>query len=156
MVIQRWQTVFLLLATVMMALFSFMSLGQIQLQDYTLNFTTLGFTIEGEATGGAPTGYYLHTASFFIISVLSAVIPFITIFLYKTPARQLTLCLVEILFLVAVTAVGCYLGYYVIEEGSIGWSSIIIAPLLAFIATVMAYNYIKRDIRKLRDTDRIR
>jgi hypothetical protein len=43
MVIQRWQSVLLLVAAVAMATFSFLSLGQIQLSDYTLNFTTLGF-----------------------------------------------------------------------------------------------------------------
>lgn len=156
MVIQRWQSVFLLIATVMMALFTFMSLGQVQLQDYSLNFTTLGFTIEGISTDGAPSGYYLHTWSFFVVSLLSAIIPFITIFLYKTPGRQLTLCLIEILFMVALVCIGCYLGYYAIDGGEVSWSSIIIAPLLAFIATVMAYNYIKRDIKLLRAADRIR
>ncbi len=68
MVIQRWQSVLLLIAVIVMAAFTFMSLGQIQLPEYTLNFTTLGFYIEGEATNGAATGYVANTWLFFIVS----------------------------------------------------------------------------------------
>ena len=39
MVIQRWQSVLLLIAAVVMGCFTFMSLGQVQLPDYTCNLT---------------------------------------------------------------------------------------------------------------------
>ena len=60
MVIQRWQSVLLLIAAVVMGCFTFMSLGQVQLPDYTCNFTTLGFDIEGIATDGGPTDILLQ------------------------------------------------------------------------------------------------
>lgn len=47
MVIQRWQSVFLLIVTAMMACFTFFSLGQVQMPDFSLEFTTMGFSIEG-------------------------------------------------------------------------------------------------------------
>lgn len=156
MVIQRWQSVLLLIACVVMAVFSFMSLGQVQLPEYTLNFTTLGFYIEGEPAPGAPSGYTVHTWLFFIVSVMSAIIPLINIFMFKNLRLQKNLCLFEILFLIAVTCVGCYYGFYTYTDAETGWSSLIVAPLLAFVATVMAYGRISSDQRKLAAVDRIR
>lgn len=156
MVIQRWQSVLLLIAGLLMGAFTFLSLGQIQLPEYTLNFTTLGFYIEGEAAKGAATGFVARTWIFFIISLLSAIIPLVDIFLYRNLRLQKNLCLMEILFLLAVVAVGCAYGYNTIPGGEIGWSSLIIAPLLAFISVVAAYYRISSDQKLLRAADRIR
>ena len=57
MVIQRWQSVMLLIAGIMMGIFSFISLGQIQTESYTFNITALGILREGTATAAdEPTG----------------------------------------------------------------------------------------------------
>lgn len=156
MVIQRWQSVLLLIAAVMMGCFTFFSLGQVQLTDYTLNFTTLGFTIEGESTGNAPTGYLCHTWPFFIVSLLSLLTPLINIFLYRNLKLQKNLCLIEILFLLAVLAAGCAYGYYQFDDAVVSWSSLIIAPLIAFVADVLACNRIEHDRKLLRSVDRLR
>lgn len=156
MVIQRWQSVLLLIAVIVMAAFTFMSLGQIQLPEYSLNFTTLGFYIEGEATDGAATGYVANTWVFFIVSLMSAIIPLITIFLFKNLSLQKTLCLIEVLFLIAVAAIGAAYGYNTIPGGTISWSSLIVAPAIALCAVVMAYSRISGDWRTLRSVDRIR
>ena len=156
MVIQRWQSVLLAIACVMMALFSFLSLGQVQLTDATLNFTALGFCVEGEQANGASNVCYLSTVHFFIISLLSAIIPLISIFLFKNIKLQMKTCLFEILFIVVVIVIAGYEGYYAIPEGSVSWSSIIVAPFIALIATVMAYSRISADYRTLRSVDRIR
>lgn len=156
MVIQRWQSVLLLITAVMMACFTFMSLGQVQLTDYSLNFTTLGFTYEGEATDGAPSGYYLHTWAFFIVSLLSFILPFINIFLYKNLKAQKTVCAIEVFFLLAILAIGCVYGYYHFETATVSWSSLIIAPLIAFVADLLAYNRISADQKLLKAADRLR
>lgn len=156
MVIQRWQSVLLLIVAVMMACFTFLSLGQVQLTDYTLNFTTLGFTYEGEAAVGAPSGYYMHTWAFFIVSLLSLILPLINIFLYKNLNLQKRVCLLEVFFLLALLAIGIVYGYYFFETTTVSWSSIIIAPLIAFVADVMAYNRICSDQRLLKAADRLR
>lgn len=156
MVIQRWQSLLLAIAAVVMATFSFLSLGQIQLPDCTLNFTALGFTIEGEPSDGASDVCYLSTVHFFIISILSAIIPLINIFLFKNLRLQMRLCLIEILFLAVVIIIAGYEGYYAIPGGSVSWSSLIVAPFLALIATIMAYSRIAADNRLLRSVDRIR
>lgn len=156
MVIQRWQSVLLLIAAVMMGCFTFMSLGQVQLPDYTCNFTTLGFDIEGIATNGGPAGFVSHTWILFAVSILSSIIPFIAIFCFKNLRLQKMLCLMEILFIVAVICIGALYGYYSFPQASVSWSSLIIAPFLAIAADILAYNRICADCRKLRAADRLR
>ena len=156
MVIQRWQSVFLLIAAVMMACFTFVSIGQVQLADYSLNFTTLGFTYEGEPSQGGVSGYYQHTWAFFIVSLLATVLPLINIFLFKNLKLQKTVCLIEIFILLAILAIGCTYGYYYFDGATVSWSSLIIAPLIAFVADIMAYNRICADQRLLKAADRLR
>lgn len=145
----------LLIAAVMMACFTFMSLGQLQLPEYTCNFTTLGFEIEGITTDGGPSGYTQHTWGFFVVSLMSFLIPLVAIFCYKNMRLQKMLCLIDVLFLFALTGIGCVLGYSNPEQ-SVSWSSVIIAPLIAFLADIFAYNRICSDQRKLRSADRLR
>lgn len=139
-----------------MACFTFISLGQVQLTDYSLNFTTLGFTIEGKPTDGAESGYYAHTWGFFIVSLMSIILPLINIFLFKNLKLQKTVCLIEGLFLFALLAIGVVYGYCYFDTATVGWSSNIISLLIAFVADLMAYNRICSDQRLLRAADRIR
>lgn len=156
MVIQRWQSLLLLLAAVMMACFTFCSLGQVQTTDFSLNFTSLGFTYEGEATDGAPTGYFLHTWYFFILSLTTAILTLIDIFLFNNLRLQKRILLICILFTIAAACVAAGLGYTAVEGYSVSWSSLALSPLLAIIALIMAYSCINRDERRLRSVDRIR
>lgn len=156
MVIQRWQSVFLLITAVMMACFTFMSIGQVQLPDYSLNFTTLGFTYEGEATGGSPSGYYQHTWAFFIVSLLATVLPLINIFLFRNLKLQKTVCFIEVFFMLALLAIGCTYGYYHFDGATVGWSSVIIAPFIGLVSDLLAYNRISADQKLLRAADRLR
>lgn len=156
MVIQRWQSVLLLVCSVMMACFTFMSLGQVQLEQFSLDFTTLGFSIEGISTNGAPSGYEVRTWSFFVVSLVSFILPLINIFLFKNLTLQGKICLIEVLFLVSVAAIGFYFGYFTFEGNHVSWSSIIITPLLALVADIMAYKCIRKDYNRLRSVDRFR
>ncbi len=139
-----------------MGSFTFLSLGQIQMPEESLNFTTLGFEIEGIPTDGAQSGYRAHTWIFFIVSLMSAIIPLINIFLFRNLRLQKTLCLVEVLFILATVAVGCVYGYSLFSPYYVSWSSVIIMPLLAFLGDVMAYNRINSDLKLLSSADRLR
>lgn len=156
MVIQRWQSVLLLAAAILMAVFTFCSLGQIQTPDFSFNITTLGISYEGMATDGAPSGYAAHTWEFFIVSLMCVILPLIAVFMYRNLKRQRTLCLVSILFIIADIAIGCVRGYTTIEGGVPSWSSMIIAPFLSVFAIIMAWKLIGRDQRLLSSADRIR
>lgn len=155
MVIQRWQSVLLFIAAVMMACFAFMSLGQVHTADFALNFTSLGFCYE-EAVGGASSGWFFHTWYLFIVSILTIVIPLIAIFLYRNLALQMRVCLFEILFIVADMVVCGVTGYNLIDGGSVVWSFTVCAPVVALVAVIMARCLIKRDRERLRAVDRIR
>ncbi len=156
MVIQRWQSLLLLVAAVMMCCFTFCSLGQVTTTDYTFNFTSLGFTYEGEATDGAPSGKFLSTWYFFVLSLTSTVLLLIDIFLYGSLPLQKKVAWIAILFIIASSAVAASLGYTAIEGSSIGWSSVALCPLLALIATLFALGRIQTDHNTLRSLDRIR
>lgn len=156
MIIQRWQSLFLLICCALMACFTFMSLGQIQTADFSLNMTSCGLSVEGEATGNGPTGVYLSTWYFFAISLTSAIIPLINIFLFKNLKLQMKVCLVEVLFLIAVIATGGLIGYTAVEGACPGWSTLVASPFLALILDIMAWRYIKRDRDLLLSVDRIR
>ena len=156
MVIQRWQSLLLLVAAVMMGCFTFFSIGQVATTDYTFNFTSMGFTYEGEATDGAPSGTFLPTWYFFALSLTSAVLLLIDIFLYGNLRLQKRVAWVSVLLIVASAAVCATLGYTAVEGGSIEWSELVIAPLIALIGTLLAINRIQSDHNKLRAVDRIR
>ncbi len=155
MQIQRWQSVLLLIAVILMALFSFMSLGQIQTTDYTFNFTALGLSVEGEYPAGMkPEG--ISTWYFFAVSLLTAILPLIAIFSFKKFKLQRSLCLIECLLLACVCIICASLAYTVVDGGQVSWSSMICAPFISLIAVIMAYNRIRADHRTLASINRIR
>lgn len=157
MVIQRWQSVLLLVVAVMMGCFSFFSLGQVAAPDFTLNFTTLGFSFEGEATTGGFSGNYLSTWYFFAISLLATLLPFINIFCFKNLKMQKRLCSVEAVLIIALCATGASLAYSILpENASISWSPNGLAGIIALIADIMAYRMIESDRRRISAADRIR
>ena len=156
MVIQRWQTVMLLITVALMACFTFLSLGQFSLPQYELNFTTIGFSVEGESTGGSPIGYIDHTWFLFIVSLMATIIPFINIFLYKNLPLQKRVCLIEVLFIVSSICIAGWEGYRGVEGAYCSWSSLAMAPFLALILMVMAWTFINRDHKLLKSVDRIR
>ena len=156
MVIQRWQSVLLLIAAVAMGCFTFMSLGQVQTPEYTLNFTTLGYTYEGVATEGGLSGYYEHTSFLFVLSLASTLLPLISIFLFKNLSLQIKMCMVSILLLLGTAAYCGVSGYTTVPEAAVSWSSVIIGAAVALCAELMAIKYIRRDANLLRAVDRIR
>ena len=156
MVIQRWQSVMLLITVALMACFTFFSLGQLQTPDYSLNFNTIGFSVEGTSTGDSASGYLVHTWFLFIVSLMSFIIPFITIFLYKNLPLQKRMCLIEILFILSAICIAGWEGYRGIEGYYCAWSSLALAPFLALILMIMAWTLINKDHKLLKSVDRIR
>lgn len=157
MVIQRWQSVMLLIAGVMMGIFSFVSLGQIQAADYTFNVTALGIVREGVATApGEATG--VSTVYLFIVALLGCLLPLIGIFSFKNMKLQKNLCMFSILFAVVsgLLAVFTASGFASEYGQSVGWSSMICAPVIALIADIAAFRLISSDQKKLRAADRLR
>ncbi len=157
MVIQRWQSVMLLIAGVMMGIFSFCSLGQIQAADYTFNVTALGIAREGiptapdEASG-------ISTVVLFILSLLSAILPLIDIFCFRNLGLQKKVSLVSALFAAVAGVIAAFSasGFASDYDATVGWSTFICAPAIAVIADILAYRLITGDQKKLRAADRLR
>lgn len=158
MVIQRWQSVMLLIAGVMMGIFSFCSLGQIQAADYTFNVTALGICREGIATAtDEATG--MSTVVLFILSLLSAILPLIDIFCFRNMPLQKKMALVSGLFAAIAGVIAVFQSSNYASEAwqsTVSWSIFICAPAIALIADILAYRLISGDQRKLRAADRLR
>lgn len=157
MVIQRWQSVMLLIACVMMGIFSFCSLGQVQAEAYTFNITALGIYREGIAT--APdevTG--MGTVILFIVSLLSCLLPLIGIFCFKNLNLQKNVCLLSALFSVASGVIAAVSASNFSAEFGVSpsWSVFVCAPVIAVIGCLIAWRLIGNDQKKLRAADRLR
>ena len=157
MVIQRWQSVMLLIAGVMMGIFSFCSLGQIQSEDYTFNVTALGIFREGIATSpDEATG--ISTIFLFIVSILACILPIVDIFCFKNMRLQKNVAMISVLFTVAAGVISAVTasGFAADFEANVAWSTFICAPLIALIGNILAYRLISSDQKKLRAADRLR
>lgn len=147
----------LLIAGVMMGIFSFCSLGQIQAADYTFNVTALGITREGIATApDEATG--VSTVILFILSLLAGILPLIDIFCFKNLNLQKKVAIVSALFSAVAGIIACFTasGFASDFGADVGWSIFVCAPVIALIGDFLAYRLIAGDQKKLRAADRLR
>ena len=155
MVIQRWQSLLLLVALAVMACFTFLPIGEVTTEDYTLNFTGLGFFQAGIPDDGSPR-IEVHTWYFFMLSITTMVLLLLDIFLYNNLRLQMRICLVALLFIIADACVGGLLGFCCIEGGQIWWKTTILCPFIAIFATIFAWYRMKQDYTLLRASERLR
>ena len=155
MVIQRWQTVLLIISAAVMACFTFFPIGQVTTPDYTLNLKSLGFFQAGDPTDGMPP-IAIYTWYFFMLSLTTIVLLLLDIFLYSNLRLQMRVCLVSLIFIVADACVGGLLGLCRIEGGQIWWNTTILCPFIAIFSTVFAYYRMKADYTLLKSADRLR
>lgn len=153
MVIQRWQSVLLLVAGLMMGLASFCTLAQISAENFTYFFRAYGFNAIGEATAQQPAPVY--TWMLLIITAVSAICPLIAIFLYKSLRLQMKFTLMCIMLVIASAAVAVITAYQFASGASVDWTQTACAPLIALAAEIMAWNRMNADRRKLASATRI-
>lgn len=158
--IQRIQSVFLLLAALMMGLTAFLPLldlsflvssGSEVAQSKYLTLYSYGI---GEFAGEFPTWGILTFA------ILSGLLSLISIFLYKNRKSQLNFCYLTALSIVLyyVTSM-VYLNSYVSKipaEYTFNIQIGIILPVVALIFVLIAISRIKKDEKLVRSLDRIR
>lgn len=154
--IQRIQTVYLLILTALMALTLFLPLawfggeaGEFSLYAFALK------TAEGEAV--QPTRYMG------ILLVLATALPFLVIFLYKRRLLQIRLCVVEMVLLVGAAVMEGI--YYFLSRRFFddpltihmqGFRPAIVLPLVCLVFAWLAARAIFRDELMVRSADRIR
>lgn len=152
MVIQRWQSVLLLIAAVMMGLFSFCSLGQLSGANTTADIYSYGVYAKG--TEGA----LISTLYVCVVGVLTSLLGLIAVFLFKNTRLQKRICLMAIVLTLA--ACGSeWLALQGVElpgETMPSYSSIAFTPFITVAALLGAYRCIRSDERKLAAANTLR
>ena len=149
MVIQRIQTVYLLIAVILMAVFAFFPALSFQLGDKTVLYGAL-------ETGRAGS---LHIDPLlFTLTLLIMLLAIIAIFQYKNLQRQMTVCFVDIIIALALVAAICIQAFVVgnREGWTVSWQWWVCLPILTIIFLMMAHKAMSRDKKKLLDADRLR
>ncbi len=140
MVIQRWQTVFLFLSTLLVVLFMLMPFATVA------NETT--------ATQLKSTDY----TGFLILNSVTAIILFLAIFLYRNLKFQKKVTLIAITMVIAmiVTTFLCLYGPQTAWIGiEISWC-VVALPILALVFAIVAHRRMTADQKLLSDSGRIR
>ncbi len=155
--IQRRQTIFMILSAISCALLFFMPLA-------TVKGTSVDFTIWGWSTINDPKSYVWPIV---VLTILMTALPFVTIFLYKKRMLQVRLCRIEMLLNIVFIGL-VFLVYdkdYILAIQSIenaaetlklACSIGLLMPLVSLIFEVFAIRGIKKDIDLLKSVDRLR
>lgn len=143
MVIQRLQTIWLLVAVALMVVYCFMPMAL--LSDSATTPESISF---------------LHPLDFpvlMVVGILSAVLLAIAIFLYKNMKRQKTVTLVSMLLVAVVGAMECILLFgWDGGESHVEWLGSICLLPGAFVFALLGYLGIRKDEKLLKAADRLR
>ena len=153
--IQRIQTIYLLLAAALTACTTFLSLG-------TFSTGTEEFTLRAFGLKDAEGATVQSTIYMGILLTLALAVAVVTIFLFKRRLLQIRMCVVEMILLVgaqAMTAIYYYLSCRVLSSVEFQAHSLklpLVFPVIALIFTFLAARAIFRDEMLVRSVDRIR
>ena len=150
--IQRIQTVYLMVATLVMVVALIFPIATLNADGNELIIKAFGFSAEGVALPHLP--LYMG-----ILLAIATALPFVIIFLYKRRMVQFRLCGVELALLVGALifeAVYCYNALNAVGavELSLGFAAFM--PLVAIPFVALAMKGILRDELLVRSLDRIR
>ncbi|MBR8538291.1 DUF4293 domain-containing protein [Carboxylicivirga sediminis] len=150
--LQRIQTVYLLLSGLLMTSLFFLPFAQIEAESGEVyNFMYRGLTnADGETV--------IPTLALAILLTAATFIAFITIFLFKKRVLQIRLCGLNLALLLGSTGMIYYLGTQLIDEitGVMSYKIMTAFPIVALILTFLALRAIGKDIALLKSMDRIR
>lgn len=151
--IQRIQTIFLLLAALFMGATTFFPLFEISFGEIILKLFSLNIGVD-YATWG------IFTWVIFTFAVFTAILPLINIFLYKMRKLQISIALLTAFFIVAYYVIALVsLNIYLDRIPTSYTLNIqigIIFPVIALIFDLLAVWKIKKDEKLVRSLDRIR
>ena len=143
MVIQRWQTVWLLVATVLVAVFCCIPMAIVPGEVNDPNSVTFMRPVD--------------VPVFMVVNIVVAFLLFLSIFLYKNTRRQNNLKMVSMLLIVVVMVTEVLLLYSWNDAyGGIEWLGSIFLLLAALVFALLAYRGINHDERLLKAADRLR
>jgi hypothetical protein len=154
--IQRKQTVYLLLTTILSGLF--LKGKFLVLTDKTGSETIFTFTRIFQKMPGSGNEVINRILPFTAIAILIPLVAFIVIFLYKKRPLQLrlTLLLLILEFLLIVAGAAYALSFVRINSDAITLTVSLLFPFVEIILTFLAYRGIKHDEKLVRSYDRLR
>ncbi len=149
MVIQRIQSVYLLIAVILMVVFAFFP---------ALTFELGGRNFVYGALEAGKVGVTHIDPLMLTLVILISLIALMDIFLYRNLQRQMTVCFVDIIIAIAMlVAIGIVAIVQSRREGIIitaQWS--LIFPVLSIVMLMLAHKAMSNDKKKLLDADRLR
>ena len=152
--IQRIQTIYLLVVALIMTIPLYIPIAQLLIpNDANYNFYTYGVVLIGENNL-----LQAHYWALLIMNIFMIGVPLVNVFLFKKRFLQLRLCIVEIILLVG----AMILMWYHIHQFSVQMNADIlykfslILPVICIIFTYLAMRGIFKDIKLLKSLDRIR
>lgn len=152
--IQRIQTVYLILALALMsALFYFPIAKIIGMDDhiYLLYF-------DGLKPAKNTSIYYMQTFPLAILLFVICMIDLVTIFLYRKRKIQMRLCIINMVLMIGSPGLMVFYLMYVNEklQGVISYEYPLIFPVVAAILTYLAFRGVRKDELLVRSLERIR
>lgn len=154
--IQRIQTLYLLIAAVLVGLIIFIPMANYLSSGSEYALTAFGI-VSADSGGSIATLPYLA-----VLAAVAALIPFVTIFLFRNRLLQIRLCIVEIVLLAGVVGLQVYYLYHggsafgASDAHSTSYSFVNIFPLIALILMWLAVRAIGKDEALVRSLDRLR
>ena len=152
--IQRIQTVYLLLTVILTTLLFFMPVASLTIPDeFAYHFYTTKVTQAGE-----PEIFIAYNWMSMILNILTTSLSIIIIFLYKKRFLQLRLCVVNIILLIGMAVLMWSQVDNMTSElhADHQWEFSLCFPLIGIILNWLALRGIVRDIALLKSYDRIR
>lgn len=141
MVIQRWQTLLLLVAVVLMGFMCVSPLAQSAVVEASV----------------APTKFFVHEAPvFLILNIVIAVLLFLDIFMFKNLRLQMRVAVFSLVLMAASAVTGGFILYQAMPDATIVWTGAVLLLVLAAFFAVMALRMMKKDYKLLRSVDRLR
>lgn len=158
--IQRVQTLYLLLATIFTGLLLFVPLASSDISNMHADLTAWGIYVTDTTNNGLITKVLSHSW-FGILLTVTTLLPFATIFLYKNRKRQMLLCIVEIILLAVSAGLLIYLQQTDILIEVMDQPKFVLLSqsgllLLSIVSVWIARRRIAKDEALVRSLDRIR
>ena len=166
--IQRKQTLYMLLAVICMTIFTFAKMYTFNSTDSSMELHTYGYELfeAGAEEPIADSAINLRSLCMVVLAALSTLLMLVNIFLYKKRELQLSILMSQYALLVGIIGYGVYYvwsfsGFFAesIPAGTAltnvpGWS--LCLPLVALLMNYLAIRGVASDIALLRSVDRIR
>lgn len=149
--IQRLQTVFLLLAIILLGLFLWMPL--IGMEGLKFKYTLQGWELSRTLRFMEQPYIYFFNA---IFTGTAIGLSLIAIFLYKKRSLQMLLCWFSILLIASAEAFVYYQYQTYVFEGDVVLTYWNLLSLAAIVLQLLAFIYIKKDEQLLKSVDRLR